>query len=237
MFESFGQVFFCMIHSMVEFLPVSSSSFFVLLSGLISHKYIGSLHLPCAIASTVWFAPDILDEIKSLKKWFFYGIATLLPVITGFIISYYNIQLPETLFTRLIFNFISFIFFITSLFFSSNKKFQYSILDGFIVGILQSYAILLPGSSRMSSVLSFLNIEGLPFSESFFITVILSIPLNFGAAIMSRCLMPFNHLILCTLVSLFALLLINKFSEKFIFTSIIIRLILIFAIFYEVFIK
>ncbi|MBI5804375.1 undecaprenyl-diphosphate phosphatase [Candidatus Pacearchaeota archaeon] len=204
------------VQGLTEWLPVSSSGHLVIFEKLLNFngglKFDVALHFGTLMAVFVYFGSDIIGIIRDLlmRNWqseksrlgLFVLIATIPAALAGFFLR----NIFEVAFSNL--TIVALGFAVTGIFLliagiSSNKKKEFGYSGALVVGLAQAFA-LFPGVSRSGSTIGSGMLLGLEDKEAIKFSFLMSIPVIFGANLLTIGNETLNPtLIWATLVSFF----------------------------------
>lgn len=186
------------IQGFSEWFPISSSGHLVLFSGLLgrpsSVAFDVALHFGTLMAVFVYFGKDIVDIVEAILKgkWrssearmgFLLIVATIPAALVGYLFNHFiESTFQSLLIVGIGFGITSMTLFIASIDRSNGKK-DISYWDSFLIGLGQMVAIL-PGISRSGSTISVGLMRGLDEKTAVRFSFLISIPVIFGAGILS----------------------------------------------------
>jgi undecaprenyl-diphosphatase len=230
--ELFASIIIAIAQGLTEWLPVSSSGHLVLFESLLNYQgglmFDVALHFGTLMAVFVYFGSDIVDIIKDLLTAKFnsengrLGLLIIIATIPAAIMGYFLKNIFEASFSNL--TIVALGFGITGLFLliasiSPNKKQKNNYAKSFFIGVAQIFS-LFPGISRSGSTISAGLLLGLDEKAAIKFSFIMSIPIIFGANILTignQTLPP--NLIWATLVSFIAGLITIHILYKKILTN------------------
>lgn len=187
------------VQGFTEFLPISSSGHLILIPHLLGWKDQGllndvAMHLGTLLAVLVYFRKDVLDLIQGClelvhgringggRLFLMLVIATIPAVITGYSLSYFEINLRDVkiiAFATLVFGIV---LYVADRVGPLTKQLnQMSYLDAFVVGLGQAFA-LIPGTSRSGACLTIARFKGFNRIDSARFSFLMSIPTILAAA-------------------------------------------------------
>ena len=216
------------IQGFTEWLPVSSSGHLVIFEGILGYKggleFDVALHFGTLMAVFVYFGKEITDIFKDFvsgklktdngKLALFLIVASIPAGIVGFLLRNFYSTFSDLRVIALGFGITGLLLLIASLEFKKEDNLSY--WKSFLIGIAQAIAII-PGISRSGATISSGVLLGLKEREAMKFSFLMSIPVIFGASILSignKTLQP--ELILATLVSFVVGLLTIHLMFKFV---------------------
>ena len=220
------------IQGITEWIPVSSSGHLVLFEKMLGYEtnlaFDVALHFGTLMAVFVYFGKDIVDIMEDLLSFNFrskngkLGLFLIIATIPAAIIGYLFREIVESVFNDLFFVSAGFLItgmflFIASINFRKKREIDYK--SSFLIGLSQALSIL-PGISRSGTTMSTGIILGLDTKDAARFSFLMSIPVIFGANIltMGNNIIP-SELIWATLASFFVGLLTIHILVKFVLTS------------------
>lgn len=217
-----SKYFLIILQSVLEMLPVSSSSFINLIS-----PYSKGLHLYSGLSLSMVMSKEIVEIMLNTRYIIFYVLTTITSVLC---ILIFNESIPPL--STYVINIISGSILLFSIIESRNEQFSYSIFHSLAIGYLQSIAALLPGSSRLGVVLIWLFMHGINFQKSLEIGCILGIPLNMAACIYEKNLSwSIDLFFICLLFTWIMKIVLNNMDKKHLYTIVFIRIMTMFVIY------
>ena len=236
--------FIMLIHSILEFLPVSSSSFLLLYNYQYDNIYL--LHFYSGIAGLIFyfnvFKSDIFDPIffaykhkiyseNLLKPVFFYLIIFLALGSSFFIIKYLTPHLFITIReTSPIYNIFTTIFFFTTLSKKPSRIFYYNYQDAFMVIFCTLFSFF-TGASRLGSLITYFLFQGYSIQHTLPVVFFICSVINCGLII--KCTQISIIPIFFIPSSLLTLLVIETYPQLSMYVSGVIRLLIAFALIYK----
>ncbi len=232
--QTLAMIILAIVQGVAEWFPISSSGHLVLVSHLIGYTnntlaFDVALHFGTLMAVFVYFGKDITDIARDLlsfrfntpsaKMGLYLIVATIPAAILGFL---FNDFLEHTLNNLLLLSvglgITSILLFITSLDFGTKKR-KLSFKVAFFIGLAQC-ASLFRGISRSGSTICSGTLLGLDQREAARFSFLLSIPIIFGANLLtsSSATLPTSYLI-PTLVAFVVGLATIHVLLKFVLTS------------------
>lgn len=220
------------VQGITEWIPVSSSGHLVLFEKILNYEssltFDVALHFGTLMAVFVYFGKDIVDIMEDLLSFNFkskngkLGLFLIIATIPAAIIGYLFKGIVESVFNNLFF--VSAGFLITSMFLfiasiNFRKKKELNYKNSLLIGLSQALSIL-PGISRSGATMSTGVILGLDTKDAARFSFLMSIPIIFGANILTigKETIP-SELIWATMASFFVGLLTIHLLIKFVFTS------------------
>jgi len=186
------------VQGITEWFPVSSSGHLVLLEKILRYKggltFEVALHFGTLMAVFVYFGKDILDILEELLKGNFksqngkLGLMLIVASIPGALLGFFAKSYFDAVLSD--FRILAWGFALTGVFLliaslpGKVKKKGLDLKNSFLIGIFQAFA-LVPGISRSGSTISSGIMLGLSEKESMKFSFLLSIPIVFGANLVS----------------------------------------------------
>lgn len=195
--EFWSAILIAIVQGLTEWLPVSSSGHLVLIEKLLGFfgglDFDIALHFGTLMAVFVYFGKDIVEIVREVlsRRWSSengrLGLLVVVATIPAALMGYFFRAVFESVFQSL--GFVAMGFAVSGLFlliasfkFEKRRKFGYG--KAFVVGIAQIFS-LFPGISRSGSTFGTGLLLGLNEKNALRFSFLMSIPIIFGANIVS----------------------------------------------------